>query len=79
MWYLCSHVKFIHSNHFFASAVETKAPKPEARKEKRAPKAPRDKPVISDVTDDSLRVTWQPAELPDFAQQTDILYSVERR
>lgn len=49
------------------------------KKEALPPKAPREKPSIHDVKDDSLKLKWQPAELPPYALPTPIYYIVERR
>ena len=51
----------------------------EPKKERLPPKTPRDKPLIFDVTDDSLSLSWQPSEIPAYAEQTEIFYIVERR
>ena len=51
----------------------------DAHRPKLPPRAPRDKPVICDVTDERLTLTWQPGEVPAHALQTSVTYIVERR
>ncbi len=49
------------------------------KKEKLPPKAPKEKPVIFDITHNSLKLTWLPSEIPAYAEQTSISYIVEKR
>jgi hypothetical protein len=58
---------------------ELQREKIESRKEHLPPRAPRDKPVISDVTENSLKLAWGDGEIPVYAVQTEIHYTVERR
>ena len=53
--------------------------KKEPPKDKLPPRAIRDKPIIFDVTFDSLMVSWKPSEIPSYGEQTEITYIVERR
>lgn len=48
-------------------------------KAKLPPRPPRDKPIIAEIKDTKLTLTWPAAELPAHAQQTPIYYIVERR
>lgn len=49
------------------------------KKEKLPPKPPKEKPVIFDITQNSLKLSWQPSEIPPYGEQTPIFYIVERR
>ena len=51
----------------------------ESLKAKLPPRPPKDKPVVSEVKDTKLTLTWPAAELPAHAVQTPIYYIVERR
>ena len=48
-------------------------------KDKLPPRPPRDKPNIYDVTSESVNLSWQPAEVPSYGEQTEITYILERR
>ena len=49
------------------------------KKDKLPPKAPKDRPIIFDITQNSLKLSWQPSEIPAYGEQTPIFYIVERR
>ena len=51
----------------------------EIKKDKLPPRAPREKPTVHDITDDSVRLAWSRAEIPAHGEQTEIYYIVERR
>lgn len=53
--------------------------KKEPVRDKLPPRPVRDKPVVFDITHDSLKLSWQPSEIPSYAVQTLITYVVERR
>ena len=48
-------------------------------KPKALPRVPFEKPKIFGATEDRLRLSWQPATTPEYAQQSPITYIVERK
>ena len=72
----CLHGKLKSSLLFIERQREEEAKR---KKDKLPPKAPKDRPIIFDITQNSLKLSWQPSEVPAYGEQTPIFYIVERR